>query len=462
MARRSVFTLLALAMSAAAAAACADQPTAPATVASALRDRQAPPDPAEIRQVRQLAAQHGIGPLPAAPHVSEPLARLGQALMFDRILSGNRDMACSTCHLPEYGTSDGRSLPIGADGIGFGPSRMLGQGSVIPRNSPAVLDIASLRHMFLDGRVEVDANGRFHTPAGAQLTPAMTRVLQFGALSAQPMFPPTSTAEMRGHPAPGNELARIPDDSLDAIWAAIMKRLMAIPQYRAMFRAAYPGTPLTQLTFAHASNAIAGFIATRFHFANSPWDRFLAGDDRALTQQQLDGAQTFLTIKCVQCHNGPTLSDDQFHNVAVAQIGPGEGNGPSLHDDFGRMNVTGDPADLYRFRTSPLRNVELTAPYGHDGAIISLRAFIEHYSQSDQQLLNYDPSQLPAELQGTVLDNQAAILANRDTVIVGVVLTPDVVDKLMAYMQALTDPAARNLSSAIPRRVPSGLPVDRP
>jgi cytochrome c peroxidase len=429
-------------MSAATAAACTDQPTAPPTVASARRDRQPGLDPAEIRLVRQLAAQHGIGPLPAAPQVSEPLARLGQALMFDRVLSGNRDMACSTCHLPAFATSDGRSLPIGADGIGFGPSRTLGKGSVIPRNSPSVLSISSLRHMFWDGRVEVDPSGRFHTPAGAQLTPAMARTLQFGALSAQPMFPPTSTAEMRGHAAPGNELARIPDDSLDAIWAAIMKRLMAIPQYRAMFRAAYPGTPLTQMTFANASNAIAGFIATRFHFANSPWDRFLAGDDRALTPQQLDGAETFLTIKCVQCHNGPTLSDDEFHNVAIAQIGPGEGNGPSLHDDFGRMNVTGDPADRYRFRTT------------------SLRAFIEHYSQSDQKLLDYDPSQLPAELQGTVLDNKAAILANRDTVIVGVVLSPAVVDKLMAYMQALTDPAARNLSSAIPRRVPSGLPVD--
>ena len=95
MACRSVYTLIALAMSAATAAACTDQPTAPPTVASARRDRQPGLDPAEIRLVRQLAAQHGIGPLPAAPQVSEPLARLGQALMFDRVLSGNRDMACS-------------------------------------------------------------------------------------------------------------------------------------------------------------------------------------------------------------------------------------------------------------------------------------------------------------------------------------------------------------------------------
>ncbi len=110
--------------------------------------------------------------------------------------------------------------------------------------------------------------------------------------------------------------------------------------------------------------------------------------------QQLDGAQTFLTLKCSICHTGATFSDEQFHNVAVAQIGPGQGNGISLRDDFGRMNVTGLPEDRYRFRTTPLRNVELTGPYGHDGSIASLREFVEHYSESDLKLLAFDPTRL--------------------------------------------------------------------
>ena len=88
----------------------------------------------------------------------------------------------------------------------------------------------------------------------------------------------------------------------------------------------------------------------------------------------------------------PTFSDDQFHNVAVAQIGPGQGNGVGLRDDFGRMNVTGSPTDRYRFRTTPLRNVELTGPYGHDGASPALREFVEHYSESDLKLLAFDPT----------------------------------------------------------------------
>ena len=75
----------------------------------------------------------------------------------------------------------------------------------------------------------------------------------------------------------------------------------------------------------------------------------------------------------VQCHNGPAFSDQEFHNVAVAQVGPGEGNGPGGVDDFGRQNTTGNDADRYRFRTTPLRNGELTGPYGHDGSITSLR-----------------------------------------------------------------------------------------
>jgi cytochrome c peroxidase len=216
------------------------------------------------------------------------------------------------------------------------------------------------------------------------------------------------------------------------------------------------------MNFAYASNAIAAFLVSRLTLRDSPWDRFLAGDDRALTPQQLEGARTFLTLKCSICHNGPTLSDDQFHNVAVAQLGPGQAEGMEGRDDFGRMNVTGNPADRYRFRTTSLRNVELTGPYGHDGAISSLRGFIDHYSESDKKLGAFDASQLEPLLRGTVLPNTSSILATRDTLLNGVVLTPALEDQLMAYMSALTDPAARDLSRLTPHRVPSGLKVTRP
>jgi cytochrome c peroxidase len=409
--------------------------------------------------VRQLAAARGIVPLAAPPRVRPALAKLGQVLAFDRILSGNRDIACTTCHLPAFATGDGRSLSIGQGATGLGPARVHPTGVFIPRNAPPLFNLAAMRHLFWDGRVAVDAAGRFTTPAGTRLTPAMTRVFEFGPVSALAMFPVTNRAEMRT--SSGNELARIADDDFQGIWSALMKRLGAIGEYRGLFEAAYPGTRFEDMTFAHASNAIAGFFVDQFSTRNSPWDRFLAGNDAALTMQQLDGAQTFLTLKCSICHNGATLSDEQFHNVAVAQIGPGEGNGIGLLDDFGRMNVTGLPADRYRFRTSPLRNVELTAPYGHDGSVASLREFVEHYSESDLKLLGFDPSRLEPALRLTLVNNSADVLVQRHTLLAGVVLTDALVDRLMAYMGALTDDAARDLSRSVPVRVPSGLPVDR-
>jgi cytochrome c peroxidase len=125
------------------------------------------------------------------------------------------------------------------------------------------------------------------------------------------------------------------------------------------------------------------------------------------------------------------------------------------------MNVTGDEADRYRFRTTPLRNVELTGPYGHDGSIVGLRAFIEHYSESHTKLLQFDPGQLEPALRATLVPNAADILARRDPILDGVVLPDDIVDKLMDYMSALTDDAARTLKQLTPQRVPSGLPVSR-
>jgi cytochrome c peroxidase len=407
---------------------------------------------------RSLAAGRGIVPLPQAPHVRPALARLGRALAFDKILSGNRDISCMTCHLPQLATGDGRSLPIGTGGLGLGPARMLASASIIPRNAPPLFNLHAMPALFFDGRVSVDASGQLHTPAGAQLTPAMTRVFEFGALSAQPLFPVVNTQEMRG--STGNHLAALPDTDFQGIWSAAMKRLGRIPRYREMFEAAYPGTRFDDMTFAHATNAIAGFIIANFTFDRSPWDRFLGGDDDALTTDQLLGAQDFLTLKCSICHNGSTFSDLQFHDVALAQFGPGEGVAPNPRDDFGRMNATGNPADIYRFRTAPLRNIELTGPYGHAGQFKELRAFVAHYSQSDIALRNYDPSQIDPILYGTILNNVDAVLAARDTLLQGVVIPDTVVDRLTTYMSALTDPRARDLRHVTPARVPSGLPVD--
>ncbi len=437
--------------------ACADSSNGPdpsAKVAAAA----IPVSDSFVALVRQLAAGRGVTAMPRPPEVRPALVRLGQALAFDKELSGNRDIACMTCHLPPLGTGDSRSLSIGQGATGLGPNRVHPNGDFIPRNAPPLFNLTAMKSLFWDGRVAVDDEGTFHTPAGDQLTPAMTRVLEFGPVSAIGLFPVLSREEMRAES--GNELAAIADADNQGVWRALMRRLGAIPEYRRMFEQAYPGTRFERMTFAHASNAIGGFLVDQFSFMNSPWDRFLAGENHALTGDQLVGAQTFMTIKCSICHNGPAFSDNLFHNVAVAQFGPGKGNGTDGRDDFGRMNVTGLESDQYLFRTTPLRNVVLTAPYGHDGAIADLHGFIEHYSESDVKLKSFDATLLEPLLQGTLVFNFDAILANRDTIIQGVVLPATVVDQLTAFMGALTDPAARNLRRTVPERVPSGLPVD--
>jgi cytochrome c peroxidase len=442
-------------------AACTDQAPAPAPAEITAPPSRPSASTTPLPQlVRELAATRGIVPLQQPPRVRPALVRLGQALAFDRILSGNKDIACTTCHLPAFATGDGRSLSVGEGAAGLGPARVHPNGTFIPRNAPPLFNLGAMRHLFWDGRVQLDAQGKVLTPAGAQVTPAMQRVFEFGPVSALAMFPVTSRIEMRS--GTGNELAAIPDDDFQGIWAGLMKRLGAIGEYRGLFQAAYPGTKFEDMTFAHASNAIGGFIVSTYSFNDTPWDRFLAGSDRALTMRQLEGAQTFLTLKCSECHTGATFSDEKFHNVAVAQLGPGQGNGVDGRDDFGRMNVTGLEEDRYRFRTTPLRNVELTGPYGHDGAVGTLRSFVEHYSESDAKLLAFDPTSLEPPLRLTVLANAADILQRRDTLLDGVVLSPELVDKLMDYMSALTDDAARDLSRTVPVRVPSKLPVDRP
>ena len=117
----------------------APRPTAPmratpnAEVATSISD-------AEL--VRQLAASRGIVPLAPTPYVRPALSRLGQALAFDKILSGTRDISCMTCHLPGFATGDDRSLSIGQGGVGLGPTRSHPGGVFIPRNAPALFNMA--------------------------------------------------------------------------------------------------------------------------------------------------------------------------------------------------------------------------------------------------------------------------------------------------------------------------------
>jgi cytochrome c peroxidase len=257
-------------------------------------------------EVRQLTAAGRITPMERGPFVRPALVQLGQALAFDKILSGNRDIACMTCHLPALGTGDLRSLSIGQGATGLGASRVHPQNLFIPRNAPPLFNLHENKPMFWDGRIFQDADGVFHTPAGLGITSVMVPVFEFGTISMLPMFPVLSREEMRAFQ--GNELAAISDTEQGQIWEALMVRLRQIPEYRRLFEQAYPGQRFDGMNFAHASNAIAGFLLSKLAFSNSPWDRFLAGDDGAMTTVQLQGAKSFMgpVAKCASCHSRTT------------------------------------------------------------------------------------------------------------------------------------------------------------
>lgn len=371
---------------------------------------------------------------------------LGQALMFDKILSGNRDIACATCHHPTQSTGDGLSLSIGTGGVGLGPGRSLGTGKpFIARNANPLFNLSQVDAMFWDGRATTATPG---IPAG--LT---------SALAVQAMFPVTDRDEMRGQVGE-NELAAPADDDLTGIWSLLMVRLTANPTYVSMFNAAFPDVPTDQLGFQHAANAIAAFEASEMIRLNSPFDRYLAGDNAALTDAQKRGALLFFgQARCAVCHRGPLLSDFQFHSIGAPQVGPGKP--PEAPLDFGRERVTGARQDRFQFRTAPLRNVAVTGPWTHSGAYTTLEAVVRHYINPAQAVQNYDPSQLDPRLQSQVHVQEsiaAGLLQSIDPVLRQPnPLNPQEVGDLVEFLRSLTDP---NPAPAAPPSVPSGLPVD--
>lgn len=191
-----------------------------------------------------------------------------------------------------------------------------------------------------------------------------------------------------------NEMGNLKGHQAAMMWQGLMAKLLAVPAYQELFQAAYPGVPLNELNFGHAANALAAYQMDTFTFLDSPWDRYLQGDTTAVSPEALAGAELFYgQAGCADCHSGALLSDLQFHNIGVPQIGPGKGSEEPY--DFGRARETGDDSDLFAFRTPPLRNVAITGPWMHNGAYATLEAAVRHHLNARAAVANYDFGQLP-------------------------------------------------------------------
>ncbi|MHB1399741.1 MAG: cytochrome-c peroxidase [Trichloromonadaceae bacterium] len=275
-------------------------------------------------------------PLPVLQAPAAARVELGRMLFFDRRLSGDGTMSCAVCHHPEQAYGDGRALS------GAYPTNKHW------RNSQSLLNLAYLQSYFWDGRSD--------------------------SLESQAQEPIHSSFEM--------------NLNLDFL----MEKLQEISDYRDRFRTAYG----REVDRAAITAALADFQRTLV-VRDSPFDRLLGGDPRALEEPAKRGLALFYGhAGCARCHTGALLSDQKFHNLGIAET-PELLKDPQrratrhffqrqmglerMDRDPGRFAVSRNPADLGAFRTPPLRQVAQTGPYQHNGSLATLTEVIEFYNQ---------------------------------------------------------------------------------
>ena len=377
-------------------------------------------------------------PLPEANATYAPVdmaqVRLGQLLFYDPILSGSKTVACATCHHPKHATADGLSLGLGDGAHGLGPKRMIDPKNLpeqrVPRNAPALFNLGAheFTTMFHDGRLEADPTrpSGIRTPLGTEMVQGFASVL-----SAQSMFPVLSPDEMAGHYTE-SDVARA---------------------VRQGFLTGEDG---------------AEFIAFEWRADDSPFDQYLRTGEPLPKAAHLGMSLFYGKAQCSTCHAGQFQTDHDFHAIALPQVGPGKSARFETHArDEGRLRVTGNPADAYKFRTPSLRNIAQTAPYGHNGAYATLEAMIRHHLDPVASLKSYNVAQLvlpdlpnSQDFRATHdPDEQAAIAAANELSPSN--LSETEIMQIVAFLNALSDTASLAGKLGVPQTVPSGLPVDQ-
>ena len=277
----------------------------------------------------------------------------------------------------------------------------------------------------------------------------------------------------KGSPVP------LPDASglrNDPIRQAVLQRLNASAVYRQLFGDVFPGVAAGEpIDFSMFGRAIAEFEFTLI-FADAPIDRFARGDHDAMNVSEKNGALVFFGKGgCVACHgvsgkSNEMFSDFEMHVMGVPQIAPefgvGKGNvifdGSNQNEDFGLEQITANPADRYKFRSSPLRNVALQAAFFHNGAFTRLEDAIYHHLHVFESARNYDPIRAGLDKDLTLrLGPIEPVLARLDPLVLNPPqLTPQEFEDLVAFVRTgLLDKRAERhkLCLLIPDKLPSGM-----
>jgi len=267
--------------------------------------------------------------MPGSENDSPVRIELGKKLYFDNILSLDNEQSCNTCHV-----LDGKKA--GVDNLPRSPGVAGIDGD---RNSPTVLNAGFQFVQFWDGRAK--------------------------DLKEQAKGPVLNSMEMA-----------MPDSN------AVVKKLKAVDDYKEMFAKAFPDTK-DPVTYDNMAEAIAAFERTLI--TKDRFDDFLKGDLKALSNDEAEGLDLFMKKACITCHTGELLGGNMYQKMGL--IKP-----YSDTVDTGRQMVTNNEADKFMFKVPTLRNVELTAPYFHDGAVSSLRESIKIMAdiQLGRQLTNLE------------------------------------------------------------------------
>ena len=406
---------------------------------------------------------------------SQEKAKLGQLLFFDPILSGNKNISCSTCHHHNHATTDGLSLPVGEGGVGLGPKRTVGTGKDliefrVPRNSQSLFNLGAKEFnvMFNDGRVSIDSEelSGFDSPADEKLPTGLKNVL-----AVQAMFPVISETEMLGD-GEENDLASAFRYNIEDVWPLIAKRIREIPEYVDLFKAAFVEIKdANDITMVDIANAIGEFIASEWRADESPFDSYLQGNENALNELEKQGMALFYgKANCHSCHTGKFQTDHSFHSIAMPQVGLIRTRqfDPVVRD-MGRVNQSNLISDSYKFRTPSLRNISHTKPYGHSGAYATLEAIIRHHLDPVSAFKNYDQSQVILPHHPLLSSRDFIVMANNREIeklisssnIKPLQLTENEITAIVTFLNALTDTKSLQGRLGIPDKVPSDLEFEK-
>ena len=279
----------------------------PAAIFAVAVDSSAQVVKPKSQKSKRLAHLPKSVPAPKDNPTTPQKVALGKQLFFDPRLSGDNKTSCATCHLPQKAFADGLAKAKGAG------------SKTLRRNTPGLLNVGFYSSFFWDGRST--------------------------SLEGQALSPIQAANEMNQN------------------LAELETELGTIPAYVGQFQSVF-GTRVTRDGIAKALAAFQRSLVTK----PSPFDRYLAGDQQALSEKAKEGLRLFREeADCIRCHNGPLLSDGKYYRLGVS------------FKDKGRADVTGKQADNYKFRTPSLRNIAWTGPYMHDGSLETLEEVVFFY-----------------------------------------------------------------------------------